>query len=71
MISARNTVHPLSNADLHDAVGPEALTARIAMEAVNLRQAVAENRSRHFATLLMIAAFTSSIDLTQFEREPT
>lgn len=33
MISALNRIHPLSNADLY---GPEPLTARTALEAVNL-----------------------------------
>jgi hypothetical protein len=33
MISAPNRIHPLSNADLY---GPEPLTARTALEAVNL-----------------------------------
>lgn len=68
MISAPNRIHPLSNADLHDAAHSPASTA---LGAVNLLDAVrADRRQRWLSTLALVASVTQHLDLDDIPREP-
>jgi hypothetical protein len=68
MISAQNVTLAHLGPDLRpDRPDPATLFEGIASKVALIRECQTENRSKHFATLTMIAAFTSGVDLTQFE----
>lgn len=71
MISAQNTRFDYLGSDLRPHQ-PEPMTARTAMEAANLLDAVmAERRQRLFSTLAIVACFTSQCDLTVTQEPET